>query len=153
MPILVPLADLLGLSRQVLVAATQYWSSLVASLVPTDGALMAMLALAGVPYKEWLRFALPHIAGAHGAGAGRARRRNRVERPIGQKRPENGYVRPEEPGRSGLEAARNAARRLDRLECMILSQMFPRSRRLRPRGARASDTGSSETGSRACSTI
>jgi uncharacterized ion transporter superfamily protein YfcC len=59
MPILVPLADLLGLSRQVLVAATQYWSSLVASLVPTDGALMAMLALAGVSYKDWLRFALP----------------------------------------------------------------------------------------------
>lgn len=59
MPILVPLADLLGLSRQVLVTATQYWSGVVNQILPTDGALMAILALAGVSFKDWLRFALP----------------------------------------------------------------------------------------------
>jgi uncharacterized ion transporter superfamily protein YfcC len=59
MPFYVPMADLLGLSRQVLVLATQYWSGILAALVPTDGGLMAVLALAGVPYQQWLRFALP----------------------------------------------------------------------------------------------
>jgi uncharacterized ion transporter superfamily protein YfcC len=59
MPILVPLSDLLGLSRQVLVMATQYWSGMVNQVLPTDGALLAVLALAGVPFPHWLRFAVP----------------------------------------------------------------------------------------------
>jgi len=59
MPILVPLSDLLGLSRQVTVLAYQYGPGLVAQVTPTDGALMAILALAGVRYEQWLRFALP----------------------------------------------------------------------------------------------
>jgi uncharacterized ion transporter superfamily protein YfcC len=63
MPILVPLADLLGLSRQVLVMATQYWSGMVSQVLPTDGALLAILGLAGVPFPQWLRFAAPLSAG------------------------------------------------------------------------------------------
>lgn len=62
MPIYVPLADLLGLSRQTLVTATQYWPGMLGQFLPTDGALMAVLALAGVSYQQWLRFAVPLCA-------------------------------------------------------------------------------------------
>ena len=60
LPVIIPLADLLGLSRQMVVMAYQY-SGLVSGLVtPTAGALLAMLAIAGVSYGRWLRFlALP----------------------------------------------------------------------------------------------
>jgi uncharacterized ion transporter superfamily protein YfcC len=57
MPVLVPLSDLLGLSRQVTVLAYQYGAGLCEMLTPTNGALMAMLAACGVPYDEWFRFA------------------------------------------------------------------------------------------------
>ncbi len=57
LPILVPLSDLLGLSRQVTVLAYQYGAGLCELLTPTNGALMAMLAATGVRYDEWLRFA------------------------------------------------------------------------------------------------
>ncbi len=56
MPVLVPLSDLLGLSRQVTVLAYQYGAGLCELLTPTNGALMAMLAATGVRYDEWLRF-------------------------------------------------------------------------------------------------
>ena len=59
MPILVPLSDLLGLSRQVLVMATQYWSGMVNQFLPTDGALLAVLSVAGVSFPQWLRYAVP----------------------------------------------------------------------------------------------
>jgi uncharacterized ion transporter superfamily protein YfcC len=50
MPILVPLTDLLGVSRQVTVLAYQYGAGLAELLTPTNGALMAVLASAGVRY-------------------------------------------------------------------------------------------------------
>jgi uncharacterized ion transporter superfamily protein YfcC len=59
MPILVPLSDLLGLSRQVTVTATQFGPGVVNQFLPTDGALMAVLAVAGVRFDQWLRFCLP----------------------------------------------------------------------------------------------
>jgi uncharacterized ion transporter superfamily protein YfcC len=63
MPILVPLSDLLGLSRQVTVLAYQYGPGIIGQCLPTDGALMAILALAGVSYERWLRFCAP-VCGA-----------------------------------------------------------------------------------------
>lgn len=59
MPLLVPLSDLLELSRQVTVLAYQVGAGLCDMLTPTNGALMAILAAAGVRYDEWLRFAVP----------------------------------------------------------------------------------------------
>ncbi|MFQ5888943.1 MAG: YfcC family protein [Gemmatimonadota bacterium] len=59
MPLLVPLSDLLGLSRQVTVLAYQYGAGLCDLITPTNGALLAILAAGGVRYEEWLRFALP----------------------------------------------------------------------------------------------
>jgi uncharacterized ion transporter superfamily protein YfcC len=58
-PILVPLSDLLGLSRQVTVLAYQYGAGLCDIITPTNGAMMAILAAAGVPFNKWLRFVLP----------------------------------------------------------------------------------------------
>ena len=59
MPLLVPLSDLIGLSRQVTVLAYQYGAGLTDLLTPTNGALVAMLAACGVRYDQWLRFAAP----------------------------------------------------------------------------------------------
>ena len=61
-PVLTPLSDLIGLSRQVMVLAYQYGAGLCELLTPTNGALMAVLAAAGVRYDRWLRFALPLLA-------------------------------------------------------------------------------------------
>ncbi len=54
-----PLSDLLGLSRQVVVLAYQYGAGLCDIVTPTNGALMAILAAAGVRYEGWIRFAFP----------------------------------------------------------------------------------------------
>jgi uncharacterized ion transporter superfamily protein YfcC len=59
MPILVPLSDLLDISRQVTILAYQYGAGLCELLTPTNGALMAVLAAAGVQYDQWLKFVLP----------------------------------------------------------------------------------------------
>jgi uncharacterized ion transporter superfamily protein YfcC len=63
LPLLVPLSDLIGLSRQVTVLAYQYGAGLCELVTPTNGALMAMIAASGVRYEEWLRFVVP-IVGA-----------------------------------------------------------------------------------------
>jgi uncharacterized ion transporter superfamily protein YfcC len=68
MPVLVPLSDLLGLSRQVTVLAYQYGAGLCELLTPTNGALMAMLAATGVRYDEWLRFSWRWLAIIAGIG-------------------------------------------------------------------------------------
>jgi uncharacterized ion transporter superfamily protein YfcC len=59
MPILVPLSDLLMISRQVTILAYQYGAGLCELLTPTNGALMAVIAAAGVRYDEWMRFVWP----------------------------------------------------------------------------------------------
>ena len=58
MPLFVPLADLLGLSRQVPVLAYQTGAGLAELIWPTNGARMAVLLAAGVPYQQWIRFAI-----------------------------------------------------------------------------------------------
>jgi uncharacterized ion transporter superfamily protein YfcC len=67
-PILTPLSDLVGLARQVTVLSYQYGAGLCELLTPTNGALMAVLAAAGVRYDQWLRFALPLLALLAGLG-------------------------------------------------------------------------------------
>jgi uncharacterized ion transporter superfamily protein YfcC len=58
MPLFVPLADLLGMSRQVPVLAYQTGAGLTELVTPTNGALMAVLLAAGVPYERWIRFVI-----------------------------------------------------------------------------------------------
>ena len=61
MPLVVPMADVLGLSRQVPVLAYQTGAGLMELVTPTNGALMAVLLAAGVPYQRWIRFAVGGI--------------------------------------------------------------------------------------------
>jgi uncharacterized ion transporter superfamily protein YfcC len=58
LPVLVPLADLLQMSRQVPVLAYQTGAGMMEALTPTNGALMAVLMAAKVPFGSWLRFAI-----------------------------------------------------------------------------------------------
>ncbi|HZM92318.1 MAG TPA: Na+/H+ antiporter NhaC family protein [Vicinamibacterales bacterium] len=69
MPIMAPLADLLGMSRQIAVLAYQYGAGTTDMITPTNGALMAVLGAAGVGYDEWFRFAAPWFALLAGLGA------------------------------------------------------------------------------------
>ncbi|WP_200975197.1 YfcC family protein [Echinicola sp. 20G] len=58
MPILAPLADLMGISRQVCVLAYQYGAIMMDMLIPTNGALMAVISIAGISFNKWFAFAL-----------------------------------------------------------------------------------------------
>jgi uncharacterized ion transporter superfamily protein YfcC len=58
MPLMVPVADVLGFSRQVPVLAYQTGAGLMELATPTNGALMAVLLAAGVPFGRWIRFAI-----------------------------------------------------------------------------------------------
>jgi uncharacterized ion transporter superfamily protein YfcC len=69
MPLLVPLSDLLDLSRQVTVLAYQYGAGLCDLITPTNGALMAVLAAGGVRYEKWLGFVVPVYLGLMALGA------------------------------------------------------------------------------------
>jgi uncharacterized ion transporter superfamily protein YfcC len=62
MPVLVPLSDILGISRQVTVVAYQTGAGLTELLTPTNGALMAILLAAEVPFGKWVRFAIGGVA-------------------------------------------------------------------------------------------
>ena len=61
MPVFVPLSDLLHLPRVATVLAYEMGAGLTEMLTPTNGALMAVLLAAGVPFQRWFKFA---IAGA-----------------------------------------------------------------------------------------
>lgn len=59
MPIMAPLSDLIGVTRQTAVLAYQLGDGLSNILYPTSGYFMATLALAGVSWDRWVRFFLP----------------------------------------------------------------------------------------------
>ncbi len=61
MPIMTPLADLVGVSRQVAVLAFQFGDGFSNILVPTQAVIVGALTIAGVPYDRWLRFILPFM--------------------------------------------------------------------------------------------
>ena len=61
MPIMAPLSDLVGVSRQVAVLAFQFGDGFSNILIPTQYVLVGILAMAGVPYDRWLRFILPFM--------------------------------------------------------------------------------------------
>jgi uncharacterized ion transporter superfamily protein YfcC len=59
MPILTPIAHLSGVSGQVTVTATLLGSGLINMISPTNGVLLAFLAVSKVDYVEWIRFTVP----------------------------------------------------------------------------------------------
>mgnify|MGYP003626437461 CR=1 FL=1 len=58
MPLLTPLADLIGMSRQVMILCYQYGAIMMDMITPTNGALLAMITAAGISYKEWFSFCI-----------------------------------------------------------------------------------------------
>ena len=56
MPIMTPLADLLGLSRQTAVLAYQLGDGLFNLIIPTSGVTMGILTIAGIPFDKWLKW-------------------------------------------------------------------------------------------------
>ncbi|MBT8402078.1 MAG: AbgT family transporter [Rhodothermia bacterium] len=61
MPIMAPLADLVGVTRQTAVLAFQFGDGFTNILVPTNPVLIGILTMAGIPYDRWLRFVLPFL--------------------------------------------------------------------------------------------
>lgn len=59
MPLMAPLSDLIGITRQTAVFAFTCGDGFSNIIIPTSGTLMAVLAIAKVPYGKWLRFVLP----------------------------------------------------------------------------------------------
>ena len=59
MPIMAPLADLTGVTRQTAVLAYQFGDGFTNMLVPTNALLMGMLSLGRIPYERWVRFVVP----------------------------------------------------------------------------------------------
>jgi len=61
MPIMAPLADLVGVTRQVAVLAYQFGDGFTNILVPTNAVLVGILAMAAIPFDRWVRFILPFM--------------------------------------------------------------------------------------------
>ena len=59
MPLMAPLSDLLGITRQTAVFAFTCGDGFSNTIIPTSGVLMAVLSLGGVPYEKWLKFMIP----------------------------------------------------------------------------------------------
>ncbi|MFE5322400.1 YfcC family protein [Paenibacillus sp. NPDC056579] len=69
MPIMVPLSDLLGVTRQTAVLAFQLGDGFTNMILPTSSALMGSLAVSGIAYQKWVRFFWPLMAAWLVAGA------------------------------------------------------------------------------------
>lgn len=61
MPIMVPIADLTGITRQVAVQAFQFGDGFTNVIIPTVGSLMGGLGFAKVSYGKYLKWALPLV--------------------------------------------------------------------------------------------
>ena len=59
MPLMAPLADLVGVTRQTAVLAYQMGDGFTNLIIPTSAVLMGALALADVPWQRWARWILP----------------------------------------------------------------------------------------------
>lgn len=60
MPIMAPLADVVGVNRDVIVSAYQFGQGLIGFITPT-GLILASLAMVNVTYDKWLKFVTPLI--------------------------------------------------------------------------------------------
>ncbi|MCK5104768.1 MAG: YfcC family protein, partial [Cyclobacteriaceae bacterium] len=59
MPLMAPIADLTGVSRQIAVLAYQFGDGFTNMLVPTNAVLMGIIGIAGIPYDRWFKFIIP----------------------------------------------------------------------------------------------
>ena len=56
MPIMIPLGDLVGVSRQVVILAYQFGEGWGNPIIPTAPVTMGALALAGISYPQWVKW-------------------------------------------------------------------------------------------------
>lgn len=61
MPLMAPLSDMLGLSRQTAVLAYQFGDGITNMIIPTSAVLMGVLQIAKIPYDKWFKFILPLV--------------------------------------------------------------------------------------------
>lgn len=59
MPVMAPLSDLLGVSRQTAVLAFQFGDGFSNMIIPTSAVCMGVLAMAKIPWEKWARWVLP----------------------------------------------------------------------------------------------
>ena len=59
MPLMVPVSDLVGISRQTSVLAFQLGDGFSNSVLPMSSSLMGYLAVSKIPYSKWLKFMMP----------------------------------------------------------------------------------------------
>jgi uncharacterized ion transporter superfamily protein YfcC len=59
MPVLAPLGDLVGVTRQTNVLAYQLGNGLTNVFIPTQGYFMAALGILRIPWTKWVRWLLP----------------------------------------------------------------------------------------------
>jgi len=59
MPIMAPLSDVIGVTRQTAVLGYQFGDGITNSIVPTSGVLLANLSIAKIKYEEWVKFVAP----------------------------------------------------------------------------------------------
>jgi uncharacterized ion transporter superfamily protein YfcC len=56
MPVMAPLSDLLGISRQTAVLCFQLGDGLYNLIIPTSGITMGILSIAGIPFRTWIQW-------------------------------------------------------------------------------------------------
>ncbi len=56
MPIMTPLADIVGITRQTAVLAFQYGDGFSNQIIPTSAALMGVLGMGKIPYEAWFKY-------------------------------------------------------------------------------------------------
>lgn len=56
MPIMIPVADLVGVTRQTAVLAFNFGDGFSNYVLPTSSALMGMLAISNIPYDRWMKY-------------------------------------------------------------------------------------------------
>ena len=59
LPVMIPVGDLLGLTRQTTILAYQVGDGVTNLFNPTLGGLVAMVAMCRIPFNRWLKFILP----------------------------------------------------------------------------------------------
>ena len=59
MPLMIPVSDLVGVSRQTAVLAFQLGDGFSNSVLPMSSSLMGYLAVSKIPYSKWLKFMMP----------------------------------------------------------------------------------------------
>lgn len=61
MPIMAPLSDLMGVTRQTAVLCFQMGDGIFNMIIPTSGVTMGVLSIAKIPYNKWVKWLWPLI--------------------------------------------------------------------------------------------